>query len=107
MYSQELGKGQRKEMALSPLQPPARGTDKNLAILNPNIIAGNAISPSIRPKAIANIKLEIMPGTPDDIPFQLPTGERSALMRTDVIDREKVSGDMKERNGLVLHLNGF
>lgn len=94
-------------MALLPLPSSARGTDKNFAILDPNIITRNAIPPSICPKAIANVKLEIMPRTPDDIPFQLSFSEWATLMRTDIVDREKVSRDMKECNGLVPHLDGF
>jgi len=103
----EAQKRPERRTALLPLQSSARGTDKNFAVLNPNIITRNAISPSICPKAIANVELEIMPRTPDDIPFQLTFGEWPPLMRTDVVDREKVSRDMKERNGPVLHLDGF
>jgi len=103
----EAQKRPERRTALVPLPSSARGTDKNFAILDPNIITRNAIPPSICPKAIANVKLEIMPRTPDDIPFQLSFGEWTTLMRTDIVDREKVSRDMKECNGLVLHLDGF
>jgi hypothetical protein len=82
-------------------------TDVDVIPINLHFIASHTIAPAVSRMAVPDIKGEVMPRTDNHTSLAPPLGKRPAFMRAYIVDRVKVSVDVKHRDGLLVYLHNL